>query len=513
MGIEVRARKPLTVVTATTASIEDVSARRRLLHHLPPRKLFWDPVHGEISLHPVSVAILDTPEFQRLRHISQLGTANYVYPGASHTRFEHSLGTAHLARLLGSRIRERQPELNITDKELLCLELAGLCHDLGHGPFSHVWESFYRSGATSRGLAPLWSHETMSCKLLRHLLRVHGLQEIFDAWEQHFGQGFTSEDLKLVQDLILGNVDQTSPSRRFLFQIVCNPDSGLDVDKWDYYLRDSHAVGVTCGFQYERLVSSARVVFTEDGEAHIAFRDKELENVYEMFRTRSRLHKTVYRHRFTGVAETMICDAIRLVDEKTRNIFSHENRFLRFWQTTHDVARPDAVRAAIEEFVALTDQDLVLNLENVHWGRGTEDPVRNVLFYRKSRPDAPVRIDELRTLGRVYMVPSKFQDSLWHFILRAPPKPGFEQYLDQCLASLRTTKASTSLQTPERDISPRTQRLSASNRRNANQRVDSRRLRVTPRHREHARDRRQPTPRERTYWNFLSMASLVLKAE
>ncbi|XP_037508867.1 deoxynucleoside triphosphate triphosphohydrolase SAMHD1 [Rhipicephalus sanguineus] len=495
MGIEVRARKPLTVVTATTASIEDVSARRRLLHHLPPRKLFWDPVHGEISLHPVSVAILDTPEFQRLRHISQLGTANYVYPGASHTRFEHSLGTAHLARLLGSRIRERQPELNITDKELLCLELAGLCHDLGHGPFSHVWESFYRSGATSRGLAPLWSHETMSCKLLRHLLRVHGLQEIFDAWEQHFGQGFTSEDLKLVQDLILGNVDQTSPSRRFLFQIVCNPDSGLDVDKWDYYLRDSHAVGVTCGFQYERLVSSARVVFTEDGEAHIAFRDKELENVYEMFRTRSRLHKTVYRHRFTGVAETMICDAIRLVDEKTRNIFSHENRFLRFWQTTHDVARPDAVRAAIEEFVALTDrsvelsvrssrssdpdvlraqrlwrsllknsicvteeavrasfldalpedvrpptEDLVLNLENVHWGRGTEDPVRNVLFYRKSRPDAPVRIDELRTLGRVYMVPSKFQDSLWHFILRAPPKPGFEQYLDQCLASLRTTK-------------------------------------------------------------------------
>ncbi|KAL1485042.1 hypothetical protein MTO96_032209 [Rhipicephalus appendiculatus] len=284
MGLEVRARKPQTVVTATTPLIEDDdSARRRLLHRLPPRKLFWDPVHGEISLHPVSVAILDTPEFQRLRHISQLG----------------------------SRIRDRQPELNITDKELLCLELAGLCHDLGHGPFSHVWEWFYRSGAISRGLAPVWSHETMSCKLLRHLLSIHGLQEIFDAWELHFGQGLTSEDLKLVQDLILGNVGQTSPSRRFLFQIVCNPDSGLDVDKWDYYLRDCHAVGVTCGFQYERLVSSARVVFTEDGAAHIAFRDKELENVYEMFRTRSRLHKTVYRHHFAGVAETMICDAIR----------------------------------------------------------------------------------------------------------------------------------------------------------------------------------------------------------
>ncbi|KAL1429480.1 hypothetical protein MTO96_016112 [Rhipicephalus appendiculatus] len=83
---------------------------------LPPRKVFWDPVHGQISLHPVSVAVIDTPEFQRLRHIRQLGHVAYLYPGASNSRFEHSLGTAHLARLLGSHLRDCQPELKLSDK-------------------------------------------------------------------------------------------------------------------------------------------------------------------------------------------------------------------------------------------------------------------------------------------------------------------------------------------------------------------------------------------------------------
>ncbi|KAK8774544.1 hypothetical protein V5799_010927 [Amblyomma americanum] len=339
--------------TATTADESPGALQRRPA--LPPRKVFWDPVHGEISLHPVSVAIVDTPEFQRLRHIRQLGLVSYVYPGASHSRFEHSLGTAHLARLLGARLRDNQPELNVTEKELLCLEVAGLCHDLGHGPFSHIWERFYRSGARDRGLAPVWTHEAMSCKLLEHLITANGLQDVFDAWELHFGQGLTHRDLKLIQDLIMANLEGAKPSRRFLFQIVSNDDSGLDVDKWDYYLRDCHAVGVTCGFQYERLVSSARVIRGPDGAAHIAFRDKEVGNVYEMFRTRSRLHHSVYRHHFVGVVEAMVCDALRLADEKANFVFGGDGRRLCLWQTTHEAILPGAGKAKLKDFATLTD--------------------------------------------------------------------------------------------------------------------------------------------------------------
>jgi len=92
-----------------------------------------DEIHSSIILGPVVKTLVDTPQFQRLRGLKQLGTAEFVYCNATHNRFEHSLGVAHLAKSLCEIIKSRQPGLKCTAKDVLCVELAGLCHDIGHG--------------------------------------------------------------------------------------------------------------------------------------------------------------------------------------------------------------------------------------------------------------------------------------------------------------------------------------------------------------------------------------------
>ena len=106
-------------------------------------KIFQDAVHGLIELSDIAIKIIDTPEFQRLREIKQLGAAYYVFSSASHNRFEHSLGVAYLAKKCLKELRSNQPELNISDNDILCVEVAGLCHDLGHGPFSHIYDDVF----------------------------------------------------------------------------------------------------------------------------------------------------------------------------------------------------------------------------------------------------------------------------------------------------------------------------------------------------------------------------------
>lgn len=100
-----------------------------------------DEVHRSIALRePVVRLFLDSKYFQRLGRIKQLGTTHLIYRSATHTRFEHSLGTARLARRLVETIAAQQPNLETTKTDVLCISLAGLLHDVGHGPFSHIFE-------------------------------------------------------------------------------------------------------------------------------------------------------------------------------------------------------------------------------------------------------------------------------------------------------------------------------------------------------------------------------------
>ena len=104
-------------------------------------KIIMDPIHGLMQLDGLFAEIVDTPQFQRLRDLKQLGSAYFIFPGASHNRFEHSLGVAQLSKIWANKFRTDQPELGCTERQVDLVGLAGLCHDLGHGPFSHVFDN------------------------------------------------------------------------------------------------------------------------------------------------------------------------------------------------------------------------------------------------------------------------------------------------------------------------------------------------------------------------------------
>ncbi|XP_061667954.1 deoxynucleoside triphosphate triphosphohydrolase SAMHD1 [Syngnathoides biaculeatus] len=306
--------------------IKPLGDQLRILHSLgklwhieegpQTNKVFNDPIHGHVELHPLLVRIIDTPQFQRLRNIKQLGGTYFVFPGASHNRFEHSIGVGYLAGQLVKALDERQPELLITRRDMLCVQIAGLCHDLGHGPFSHLFDAKFIPKARPNYA---WKHEKASLDMFDHLVNKNHLKPLM---EKH---GLVlPEDLIFIKELITGPLDTNEDSqwayrgrakeKSFLYEIVANKRNGIDMDKWDYFARDCHNLGIQNNSDYRRYLKFARVC-EADGQRLICTRDKEVGNLYDMFYTRNCLHKRAYQHRVGNIIETMITEAFLKADK------------------------------------------------------------------------------------------------------------------------------------------------------------------------------------------------------
>ncbi|XP_033943801.1 deoxynucleoside triphosphate triphosphohydrolase SAMHD1-like [Pseudochaenichthys georgianus] len=271
--------------------------------------VFNDPIHGHMELHPLLVKIIDTPQFQRLRYIKQLGAGYFVYPGASHNRFEHSIGVGHLAGVFVKALKEKQPDLGITDKDILCVQIAGLCHDLGHGPFSHLFDQMFIPNATGR----TWKHEEASVKMFDHLVKSNDLEGMMEACGMEL-----PEDLDFIKEMIKPPITQEEckgrPEKKsFLYEIVANKRNGIDVDKFDYFARDCHHLGIKNNFDHGRFIKFARVCEV-DGQKHICTRDKEVNNLYDLFHTRFSLHRRACQHNVVKIIEHMIAEAFLKAD-------------------------------------------------------------------------------------------------------------------------------------------------------------------------------------------------------
>ena len=201
---------------------------------------------------------------------------------------------AHLAGLQVQLLRAKltDPTVDITDRDALCVQIAGLCHDLGHGPFSHVFDGLVMPVISPQST---WTHEEGSAMMLEYLISSNGIN-----LEEYGLQ--PDEDIPFIKELIEGvgpaevarrDAQKSWARPRWIYFIVSNTESGLDVDKLDYYQRDCFFTGISMRSIYHNLMDSAEVTVCDDNQLRVCYPEKYVEDVYHAFRTRFDLHHKV----------------------------------------------------------------------------------------------------------------------------------------------------------------------------------------------------------------------------
>lgn len=242
----------------------------------------YDSVHGFIHFNPLETALIDTEVFQRLHYIHQLGIAYLIYPGGTHTRFEHSLGTMHLATLIFDQIA--LPEDRAYWRQMV--RLAALCHDLGHLPFSHVAE---------KQLLGEGAHEEWTLKIIESSF----LAPVWELAKQEFpGQQIQ----EVVAKLSLGEeklralrpgVSFTSREKVYS-QIVTGDFFGAD--RIDYLLRDAKATGLSYGlFDYTQLIEML-VIFSQEDKLILGVEENGIESCEALLLARHFMQRRVYQY-------------------------------------------------------------------------------------------------------------------------------------------------------------------------------------------------------------------------
>jgi uncharacterized protein len=286
-----------------------------------------DPVHGLVvfskhrALDQLAWRLLDTPEMQRLRRIRQLGVSEFVFPSATHTRFAHSIGVFHTARQLVEIIKREIHEIGESFREdrAETAVLAALLHDVGHGPFSHVFEGVQRSRRERGGEAEK-DHEDWSAEIIRNRSGT-----IYKLLEKH-RCGLSDEIATLLED----------EDPEDIYHAVVS--SSFDADRLDYLRRDRLMTGTHAGaIDFEWLMQHVRVQHvsieapdaSEDDEpARIptfCLDQKALPAAEQFLLARHTLHEQVYFHKTTRCAEQMISKLLlRVVDLANRDNVAEE---------------------------------------------------------------------------------------------------------------------------------------------------------------------------------------------
>lgn len=254
------------------------------------KQILLDTIHGSIEFDldkledKIAYRLINTPEFQRLRRIKQQGFSYLTFHGAESSRFTHSIGVFYITRRVLDNLEIKHPKF--IEKYKTSILLAGLLHDIGHGPFSHSSEIAFDN----------FQHENWSCELINN--KNSGINKLLVKYDDRLPE--------LITNILTGNIKE----HKWTKEIVSGQ---IDCDRADYLLRDSYQTGTQYGnFQLDRFINSLDIV-NYSGEYRLAVQDKSLTTIEDYLFARYSMYRQVYLHKTTISADMLFTSIIRRV--------------------------------------------------------------------------------------------------------------------------------------------------------------------------------------------------------
>ncbi|MBN2481117.1 MAG: HD domain-containing protein [Bacteroidales bacterium] len=297
------------------------------------RKIVNDPVHGFIKIPTDFIFdLLEHPYIQRLRRIKQLGLTSFVYPGATHTRFQHALGTVHLMDMAIDCLRQKG--VTISDEEAESALAAILLHDIGHGPFSHALEE----------------------SIIQHLTHVELSKMLINSLNADF-----SGRLNMAMDIFNNN-----HPKKFLHQLISGQ---LDMDRMDYLMRDSFYTGVAEGIiGTERIIKMLNVI-----DDQLVVESKGIYSIEKFLIARRIMYWQVYFHKTVIAAENLLVKLLqraKYIASVDHSLFATEafDYFLRNRISKENINENED--RILDNFIRLDDEDITVSAKT--WQKHTD---------------------------------------------------------------------------------------------------------------------------------------------